>query len=209
MEALLPAPVGVRRFVIRATHERGVGVPSSRSLATVSREAPASLRRAPTDVAGCRQYRPCGGPAGMDGRPSTSHFNCHNGIAGPASLPNGSTNCSAMGHEPERRDDLCGCWRTCVGGGFKHVAAEPPQLSADGSVARGRYPEAIRRVHRAGERPAGSKGQIWGRSPRSVTRAAGACCRSTPAAGDGKWRLPGRIGMPRDEKCRWAGTRFR
>ena len=28
------------RFVIRATHERGVGVPSSRSLATASREAP-------------------------------------------------------------------------------------------------------------------------------------------------------------------------
>ena len=27
------------RFVIRATHERGVGVPSSRSLATASREA--------------------------------------------------------------------------------------------------------------------------------------------------------------------------
>src|SRR5271168_5481933 len=33
------APVGVGRFVIRATHERGVGVPSSRSLATASREA--------------------------------------------------------------------------------------------------------------------------------------------------------------------------
>ena len=27
MEALLPAPVGAGRFVIRATHERGVGVP--------------------------------------------------------------------------------------------------------------------------------------------------------------------------------------
>ena len=39
MEALLPAPVGVDRFVIRATRERGVGVPSSRSLATASREA--------------------------------------------------------------------------------------------------------------------------------------------------------------------------
>jgi hypothetical protein len=35
----LPAPVGARRFVIRATHERGVGAPSSRSLATASREA--------------------------------------------------------------------------------------------------------------------------------------------------------------------------
>jgi hypothetical protein len=34
-----PAPVGVGHFVIRATHERGVGVPSSRSLATTSREA--------------------------------------------------------------------------------------------------------------------------------------------------------------------------
>jgi hypothetical protein len=30
-EALLPGKVGARRFVIRATHERGVGVPSSRS----------------------------------------------------------------------------------------------------------------------------------------------------------------------------------
>ena len=38
-EALLQAPVGVGRFVIRATHERGVGLPSSRSLATASREA--------------------------------------------------------------------------------------------------------------------------------------------------------------------------
>src|SRR5260370_36708295 len=35
----LAAPVGAGRFVIRATHERGVGVPSSRSLATASREA--------------------------------------------------------------------------------------------------------------------------------------------------------------------------
>ena len=35
----MPAPVGAGRFVIRATHERGVGVPSSRSLATASREA--------------------------------------------------------------------------------------------------------------------------------------------------------------------------
>ena len=39
MEALLRAPAGASRFVIRATHERGVGVPSSRSLATASREA--------------------------------------------------------------------------------------------------------------------------------------------------------------------------
>jgi hypothetical protein len=39
LEALLPAPVGVGHFVIRATRERGVGVPSSRSLATASREA--------------------------------------------------------------------------------------------------------------------------------------------------------------------------
>jgi hypothetical protein len=38
-EALLSAPVGANRFVIRATHERGVGVPSSRSLSTASREA--------------------------------------------------------------------------------------------------------------------------------------------------------------------------
>jgi hypothetical protein len=40
-----PAPVGVGRFVIRATHERGVGVPSSRSLATATREANVSVRR--------------------------------------------------------------------------------------------------------------------------------------------------------------------
>jgi len=38
-EALLPAPFGARRFVIRATHERGVGAPSSRSFATATREA--------------------------------------------------------------------------------------------------------------------------------------------------------------------------
>jgi hypothetical protein len=38
-ETLLRARVGVGRFVIRATRERGVGVPSSRSLATASREA--------------------------------------------------------------------------------------------------------------------------------------------------------------------------
>ncbi len=39
-EALLPAPVGAGRVVIRATHERGVGVPPSRSLATASHDAP-------------------------------------------------------------------------------------------------------------------------------------------------------------------------
>ena len=38
-EALLPGTGGVGRFLIRATHERGVGVPPSRSLATVSHEA--------------------------------------------------------------------------------------------------------------------------------------------------------------------------
>ena len=32
-------PANAGRFVIRATHERGVGVPSSRSLATATREA--------------------------------------------------------------------------------------------------------------------------------------------------------------------------
>jgi hypothetical protein len=49
--ALLRARVGVGRFVIRASRERGVGVPSSRSLATASREANslplASTRRGP------------------------------------------------------------------------------------------------------------------------------------------------------------------
>jgi hypothetical protein len=42
------APVGARRFVIRATHERGVGVPSSRSLATATREANSVYEEAPT-----------------------------------------------------------------------------------------------------------------------------------------------------------------
>src|SRR6476469_8711938 len=37
--ALLPTPVDASRLVIRATHERGVGVPSSPSLATATREA--------------------------------------------------------------------------------------------------------------------------------------------------------------------------
>ena len=41
----MPGPVGVGRFVIRATRERGVGVPSSRSLATASREASVTIRR--------------------------------------------------------------------------------------------------------------------------------------------------------------------
>ena len=35
----MPAPVGAGRFFIRATRERGVGVPSSRSLATATHEA--------------------------------------------------------------------------------------------------------------------------------------------------------------------------
>jgi len=50
-------PVGVGRFVIRATHERGVGVPSSRSLATTSREANSDYRTGPTTGAefGLRQ----------------------------------------------------------------------------------------------------------------------------------------------------------
>src|SRR5271166_791313 len=47
-EARLPTPVGARRFVIRATHERGVGVPSSRSLATASREARSLYGNEPT-----------------------------------------------------------------------------------------------------------------------------------------------------------------
>src|SRR5579884_975583 len=45
VEALLPAPVGAGRFVIRATHERGVGAPSSRSLATASHEAGTTVTR--------------------------------------------------------------------------------------------------------------------------------------------------------------------
>jgi hypothetical protein len=40
------APAGGRRFVIRATHERGVGVPPSRSVATTTREATLMLRGA-------------------------------------------------------------------------------------------------------------------------------------------------------------------
>jgi hypothetical protein len=47
-EALLPTPVGARRFVTRATHERGVGVRSSRSLATTSREARSLYGNEPT-----------------------------------------------------------------------------------------------------------------------------------------------------------------
>ena len=38
-EALVPTPDGASRFVIQATRERGVGVPSSRSLSAASREA--------------------------------------------------------------------------------------------------------------------------------------------------------------------------
>ena len=52
-EALLPTPVGVSRFVIRATQDRGVGVSSSRSLATTSREAvlnTAAYRHIPASV---------------------------------------------------------------------------------------------------------------------------------------------------------------
>ena len=63
-EALLPAPVGAGRFVIRATRERGVGVPSSRSLSTASREASPfygfnrhSLRLRQLRRSGSRSYR--------------------------------------------------------------------------------------------------------------------------------------------------------
>jgi hypothetical protein len=41
-----PRPVGAGRFVIRATQERGVGAPSSRSLATASHEVVKILRGA-------------------------------------------------------------------------------------------------------------------------------------------------------------------
>jgi hypothetical protein len=47
-EALLPTPVGADRFVIRATHERGVGVPSSRSFSTATREARSAYGNQPT-----------------------------------------------------------------------------------------------------------------------------------------------------------------
>ena len=43
---LFVTPAGVRRFVVRATHERGVGVPPSRSLSTASREASERLSKA-------------------------------------------------------------------------------------------------------------------------------------------------------------------
>jgi len=46
----LPAPIGSGRFVIRATHERGVGAPSSRSLATASHEALQAYGRQATNV---------------------------------------------------------------------------------------------------------------------------------------------------------------
>ena len=52
-EALLPAPVGAGRFVIRATQERGVGAPSSRSLATASHEVVKILRGAARARAHC------------------------------------------------------------------------------------------------------------------------------------------------------------
>ena len=45
---LFVTPAGVRRFVVRATHERGVGVPPSRSLSTASREASESLSKGVT-----------------------------------------------------------------------------------------------------------------------------------------------------------------
>lgn len=41
----MPTPVGASRFVIRATHERGVGAPSSRSLRKASREADLKVTR--------------------------------------------------------------------------------------------------------------------------------------------------------------------
>ena len=44
----MPAPAGAGRFVIRATHERGVGAPSSRSLSTASREADSGYINGPT-----------------------------------------------------------------------------------------------------------------------------------------------------------------
>jgi hypothetical protein len=43
----LPTTIDAGRFVIRATHERGVGVPSSRSLATTSHEAGEILQGRP------------------------------------------------------------------------------------------------------------------------------------------------------------------
>jgi len=45
-KALLPMPNDVGRFVIRATRERGVGVPPSRSFATASHEASYGLSKA-------------------------------------------------------------------------------------------------------------------------------------------------------------------
>ena len=65
-EALLPSPVGADRFVIRATHERGVGVPSSRSLATASREAVPIYINPPSNVARDQERRD--GLAGPKGR---------------------------------------------------------------------------------------------------------------------------------------------
>ena len=48
------APVGVGRFVIRATHERGVGALSSRSLSAASREARSILQRTTTTFSAVR-----------------------------------------------------------------------------------------------------------------------------------------------------------
>jgi hypothetical protein len=45
LEALFPAPVGVDRFVVRATHDREFGAPSSRSLATASHEVDIKVSR--------------------------------------------------------------------------------------------------------------------------------------------------------------------
>jgi hypothetical protein len=50
-----PAPDGKGRFVIRATHERGVGVPPSRRLSAASREARPFHRH--TDGVHLRQLR--------------------------------------------------------------------------------------------------------------------------------------------------------
>ena len=56
-EALLPAPVGVGRFVIRATRRAWVGVPPTQSLTTATREANSLYARRPT---GSQSYRDAG-----------------------------------------------------------------------------------------------------------------------------------------------------
>ncbi|MDT5229504.1 MAG: hypothetical protein QOJ56_31 [Mycobacterium sp.] len=70
-----PAPVGVGRFVIRATRERGVGVPSSRSLATASREANSVYEEAPPCCRHKRQFgaRYAAAPITDWFNPSTAH----------------------------------------------------------------------------------------------------------------------------------------